>query len=74
VVVSPSDRFRGLANFDVRNVAAIGETYALPFGKERPFVHDAGGAMNALAAGWMVSSVVTIQGGFPFTPQLSYIC
>ena len=63
---------RGLANFDVRNVAAINETYALPFGKGKPFLHDATGAMNALLGGWMVSSVVTIQGGFPFTPQLSY--
>jgi hypothetical protein len=63
---------RGLANFDVRNVAAINETYALPFGKGKPFLHDASGAMNALLGGWMVSSVVTIQGGFPFTPQLSY--
>ena len=88
MVVSPSDRFRGglsreptwapeardrgLANFDVRNVAAINETYALPSGKGKPYLHDAGGAMNALAGGWMVSSVVTIQGGFPFTPQLSY--
>jgi hypothetical protein len=51
---------RGLANFDVRNVAAVNETYALPFGKGKP------------VGGWTVNSIVTIQGGFPFTPQLSY--
>ncbi len=50
---------RGLANFDVRNVAAITETYAFPFGKGR-------------LGGWTINSIVTIQGGFPFTPQLSY--
>jgi len=52
---------RGLANFDVRNVAAINATYALPFGKS-----------NLLTSGWTVNSIVTRQGGFPFTPQLSY--
>jgi len=51
---------RGLANFDVRNVAVINGSYALPFGKGRAY------------GGWMINSIVTLQGGFPFTPQLSY--
>jgi hypothetical protein len=50
---------RGLGNFDVRNVAVINATYALPFGKRK-------------FGGWTVNSIVTLQGGFPFTPQLSY--
>ncbi|MGA2715333.1 MAG: carboxypeptidase-like regulatory domain-containing protein [Bryobacteraceae bacterium] len=52
---------RGLANFDVRNVVAINATYALPFN------HG-----NVMVKGWTVNSIVTMQGGFPFTPQLSY--
>ncbi len=52
---------KGPANFDVRNAAAINATYALPF--------DHG---NLLLKGWTVNSIVTLQGGFPFTPQLSY--
>lgn len=56
---------RGLANFNVRNVAVIGVVYALPFGQ-------GGGFTNALARGWTLNSVVTMQSGFPFTPQLSY--
>jgi hypothetical protein len=52
---------RGLANFDVRNVAVLNLSYLLPF-KSR----------NALISGWTINSIVTIQGGFPFTPQLSY--
>ncbi|HTA47575.1 MAG TPA: TonB-dependent receptor [Bryobacteraceae bacterium] len=52
---------RGLANFDVRNAAAINVTYALPF------EHG-----NLLVKGWTLNSIVTLQGGFPFTPQLSY--
>ncbi len=51
---------RGLANFDVRNVAAVNAIYALPFRRSR------------LARGWTVNSIVTVQSGFPFTPQLSY--
>ncbi len=50
----------GLANFDVRNVAAISGTYALPFKR------------GLMTSGWTVNSIVTLQGGFPFTPQLSY--
>ncbi len=50
---------RGLANFDVRNVGVIGAMYALPFG-------------HGWKHGWNIDSIVTLQGGFPFTPQLSY--
>jgi hypothetical protein len=53
---------RGLGNFDVRNVGVISAVYALPFGKRA----------NVLARGWSAASVVTLQSGFPFTPQLSY--
>jgi hypothetical protein len=63
---------RGLANFDVRNVGAINGIYALPFGHGRRFLGDARGIGNILASGWSVNSIVTLQGGFPFTPQLSY--
>ncbi len=51
---------RGLSNFDVRNVAVINASWAVPFGAKK------------LYGGWALNSIVTIQGGFPFTPQLSY--
>jgi hypothetical protein len=63
---------RGLANFDVRNVAVINAVYALPFGPGKPFLASASGVEKALISGWIVNSIVTLQGGFPFTPQLSY--
>ncbi|HEY3822929.1 MAG TPA: carboxypeptidase regulatory-like domain-containing protein, partial [Bryobacteraceae bacterium] len=63
---------KGLANFDVRNVAAINATYALPFGHGQRFAGSASGFGNALISGWTANSIVTLQGGFPFTPQLSY--
>ncbi len=62
---------RGLANFDVRNVGVVNASYALPFGAGRRF-HTAAGGIGILASGWTVNSIVTLQGGFPFTPQLSY--
>ena len=63
---------RGLANFDVRNAAVLDGVYALPFGHGRRFLAGADGWRNALVSGWTVNSIVTLQSGFPFTPQLSY--
>ncbi|HEV2200428.1 MAG TPA: carboxypeptidase-like regulatory domain-containing protein [Bryobacteraceae bacterium] len=63
---------RGLANFDVRNAAVVSASYALPFGKGRRFLNWGSGIGNTLAGGWTINSIVTLQGGFPFTPQLSY--
>ena len=63
---------RGLANFDVRNVASMSGVYALPLGRGRRFGRNLQGLGGALLSGWTVNSIVTVQGGFPFTPQLSY--
>jgi len=60
----------GPATYDVRNVGVISGSYELPFGQGRR--HRLNGAANALAGGWTANSVVTVQSGFPFTPQLSY--
>jgi hypothetical protein len=62
----------GLATFDVRHIAVIDGTYALPIGHGKRYLGDLGGFGNAAASGWSVNSIVTLQGGFPFTPQLSY--
>ena len=63
---------RGLANFDVRHAAVISASYALPFGPGKQFMSTASGAEKAVVGGWILNSVVTLQGGFPITPQLSY--
>jgi hypothetical protein len=62
----------GLATYDVRHIGVINAIYTLPFGKGQPFANSLEGWSNALASGWSVNSIVTIQSGFPFTPQLSY--
>ena len=66
----PADR--GLANFDVRHVGVISAVYGLPFGSGRKWLANSSGFGKALVSGWMLNSIVTIQSGFPFTPQLSY--
>ncbi len=62
----------GPATYDVRNVAVIDSSYSLPFGPKQMFLNHAGRMITALTAGWTTNSIVTLQSGFPFTPQLSY--
>jgi hypothetical protein len=50
----------GPATYDVRHAAAVSAVWLLPWkGSE-------------LVRGWSINSVVTMQSGFPFTPQLAY--
>ncbi|MGA7525037.1 MAG: carboxypeptidase regulatory-like domain-containing protein [Acidobacteriaceae bacterium] len=62
----------GPATYDVRNVATIDAVYHLPFGRHERFLGGAGRLTNGLIGGWTANSIVTLQSGFPFTPQLSY--
>jgi len=62
----------GLGTFDVRNIGVISAVYELPFGRGKMFGNDLHGFANAAASGWSVDSIVTLQSGFPITPQLSY--
>jgi Carboxypeptidase regulatory-like domain len=62
----------GLGTFDVRHVAVVNATYALPVGRGTRFLGGLGGFGSAAVSGWTVNSIVTLQGGFPFSPQLSY--
>ena len=62
----------GRAATDVRSIAAINGTYDLPFGKGRLLAANAGGALNRVVSGWTVSTIVSLQTGLPFSPQLGY--
>ncbi len=62
----------GLATYDVRNIGIISAVYMLPFGRDKLFANSLGGFANTSVSGWSVNSIVTVQSGFPFTPQLSY--
>ena len=62
----------GLATYDVRHIAVISGMYRLPFGHGQAFGGSLEGWRDVAASGWSVNSIVTLQSGFPFTPQLSY--
>jgi hypothetical protein len=62
----------GPATYDVRHAGSIDVIYELPFGRGSRFLTQLGGLADGLVSGWMLNSVVTLQSGFPFTPQLSY--
>ena len=65
-----SDKGRG--TFDVTHVAVANATYALPIGRRGRFFNNGEGFTSRLISGWTVNSIVTLQTGFPFSPQLSY--
>ena len=62
----------GLATYDVRHSAVITATYDLPFGSGRAHLSSASRWTNFVVGGWTLNSIVTIQSGLPFTPQLGY--
>ncbi|HTP69657.1 MAG TPA: carboxypeptidase regulatory-like domain-containing protein [Dongiaceae bacterium] len=63
---------KGLATFNVTHMASINALYALPFGHGERYASDLSGFSGHLVSGWSLASIVTIQSGFPLTPQLSY--
>jgi hypothetical protein len=71
-VANPRDPLAdyGRASFDVRHSGVIQGTYQLPFGRAKD--SHAGASGIALLKGWQASTIVTLQSGLPFTPQLSY--
>ncbi|MFZ0522979.1 MAG: carboxypeptidase regulatory-like domain-containing protein [Candidatus Acidiferrales bacterium] len=62
----------GPATYDVRNLGVISAIYDLPIGHGKMYLSDVTGATSKIVSGWGVTSIVTLQSGFPFTPQLSY--
>ncbi len=62
----------GPATYDVRNAGVISASYDLPFGRNRQMLNGLNGLANGIVGGWTLNSIVTIQSGFPFTPQLSF--
>jgi hypothetical protein len=62
----------GRAATDVRNIAAINGTYDLPFGNGKQLAASAGAGLNRLVGGWSVSTIISLQTGLPFSPQLGY--
>ena len=62
----------GPATYDVRNTGGVNVSYELPVGHGKQFGSNLGVVANGFLGGWTANSIVTIQSGFPFTPQLSF--
>ncbi len=56
---------RSLLNQHVAHRAVVSYLYDLPFGKERKYGSDWGGAMNAILGGWTVGGINSFISGFP---------
>ena len=63
---------KGLGTFNVTNLAVLNALYALPFGRGQKYASNLEGWKGHLASGWSLASIITLQSGFPLTPQLSY--
>ena len=62
----------GPAATDIRNAAAFNASYDLPFGNGKAYFAAVRGVGGRLISGWSLSTIATIQSGFPFSPQLGY--
>ncbi|HTR34415.1 MAG TPA: carboxypeptidase regulatory-like domain-containing protein [Bryobacteraceae bacterium] len=62
----------GPSTSDVRHSAVINGTWELPVGRGKALLRDAAGWKQALASGWSVSGIGTLQSGLPFTPTLGF--
>ncbi len=62
----------GPATYNVGNTGVISVIYALPFGAGQPFASGWPGWSGRLVSGWSLASIITLQQGLPFTPELSY--
>jgi outer membrane receptor protein involved in Fe transport len=61
----------GLSNFNYTHRFTLSALYELPFGRGRKFMTNAKTWENALAGGWQLTSIVTLQSGAPFSVSLS---
>jgi hypothetical protein len=63
-------RERGLSGFDLRNRMVLSPVYQLPFGKGKLYLAS-NRVASAIAGGWELSGILTLQNGRPFTALVS---
>jgi len=60
---------RGLSAFDTRHRMVSSVLYDLPAGVDRAF-HINSSVLNAIAGGWSLGGILTLQSGMPGTPSI----
>jgi hypothetical protein len=73
-IFSPYNRRlnRGVAAYSLQHQFNTSYSYQLPFGSGQRFSSGASGWVNHLIGGWQWNGIVTVQGGFPMTPQIGF--
>jgi hypothetical protein len=61
----------GLSNFDIRQRFTLSTVYQVPFGHGRQFLSNSNRVVDAIAGGWQISSILTLQGGMPFSISMA---
>ena len=62
---------RSVASYDIPHRLVLSALYEIPFGHGRRFGSNASTWLNAVAGGWQVNGIVTIQSGTPLTVTAS---
>ncbi|WP_433967926.1 carboxypeptidase regulatory-like domain-containing protein [Tunturiibacter gelidiferens] len=62
----------GPAATDIRHLAAFNATYELPVGRGHFLLSTVSPFVNHAVSGWSLSTIASLQSGFPFSPQLGY--
>ena len=62
----------GPATYNLGQVFVFNGSYQLPFGTHQLWLSGSHGGLSTLASGWTANSILTLESGFPLTPQLSY--
>ncbi|MBT9333253.1 carboxypeptidase-like regulatory domain-containing protein [Acidipila sp. 4G-K13] len=70
----PLDPLRdwGPSAADVRHSASVNATWELPVGGQHRFLNSGPAPVRLAVSGWSASGILTVQSGFPFSPQLGY--
>ena len=61
------DHEYSLSSYDIPQNLSIGYGVDLPFGRNKHFLSDAKGALNAVVGGWRVNGITAIRSGVPMS-------
>ena len=61
------DHEYSVSSYDVPHNLAVGYGVDLPFGRNKRFMSDAHGVVNAIVGGWRVNGITTIRSGVPIS-------
>ena len=61
------DHEYSLSSYDVPHNLSVGYGVDLPFGRNKRFMSDAHGVLNAVIGGWRVNGITTIRSGVPIS-------